>query len=148
MDITYISDGSTPSHVPNSLQVVKTCEYLAKNKNNVTLIIPNTAKSSTPINSFYNVKYSFRIERLYKFSKNPKGINYYLYTFFAVIKSLRSSDLIISRNFFVIFLCIIFQKKCILEIGSTNNRLTSGLLILNFFSPPSWNEFLFIGSKS
>jgi len=116
MDITYISNGSTPSHVPNSLQIVKTCEYLAKNKNNVTLIVPNTAKSSTSINSFYNVKHSFRIDRLSKFSKNPKGINYYLFSFFAVIKSFRNSDLIISRNFFAIFLRIILQKKCILEI--------------------------------
>ena len=128
MDITYISNGSTPSHVPNSLQIVKTCEYLAKNNNNVTLIVPNTAKSSTSINSFYNVKHSFRVERLYKFSKNPKGANYYLYSFFAVIKSIRNSDLIISRNFFVIFLCVIFQKKCILEIHhdiSTESRIVN-----------------------
>ena len=51
MKITYISNSSTPSHVPSSLQIVKTCEYLSKNNHQVTLIVPDTPKS-TKINFF------------------------------------------------------------------------------------------------
>ena len=65
MKISYISNSSTPSHVPNSLQIVKTCEYLSKNGNHVTLVVPNTAKFTTSINSFYDVKYTFKLKKAY-----------------------------------------------------------------------------------
>ena len=69
MKITYISNSSTPSHVPSSLQIVKTCEYLSKNNHQVTLIVPDTPKSTEKINSFYNVKHNFTTIRISRFKK-------------------------------------------------------------------------------
>ena len=43
MKISYIANSSCPSHLPSSLQIVKTCEYFSKHGNEVHLIIPNTA---------------------------------------------------------------------------------------------------------
>ena len=134
MKISYISNSSTPSHVPNSLQIVKTCEYLSKNGNHVTLVVPNTAKFTTSINSFYDVKYTFKLKRLMQYVKNPRGIKYYTYSLYAFFSSINNTELIISRNFFVIFLCVLFKKNCILEIHhdiSTESRVVN-FLFKNF----------------
>ena len=67
MNISYVSNSSCPSHVPSSLQIVKTCEFLSKNGNNVSLIIPNTSQSKLSINNFYDIKKNkFKIIRLLK----------------------------------------------------------------------------------
>ena len=135
MKITYISNSSTPSHVPSSLQIVKTCEYLSKNNHQVTLIVPDTPKSAEKINSFYNVKHNFTTLRISMFKKNPRGFNYYFFSTISVFKSLFTCDLVITRNFFVIFLCTIFFKKCILEIHhdiSTESRIVN--FIFNYFN--------------
>ena len=52
MKIAYIANSSIPSHVPSSLQIVKTCEFLVKEKNIVNLILPNTAQSNISIFKF------------------------------------------------------------------------------------------------
>ena len=116
MNISYVSNSSCPSHVPSSLQIVKTCEFLSKNGNNVSLIIPNTSQSKLSINNFYDIKNKFKIIRLLKFKKFPLGLSYYFYSLISFFKAKKISELIISRNFFVIFLCIMFKKKCIIEI--------------------------------
>ena len=108
MRISYISNSSTPSHVPSSLQIVKTCEYLSKNGNQVTLVVPNTAKFTTSINSFYDVKHNFKLKRIMQYVSNPKGIKYYTYSLYAFFLSFNNIELIISRNFFCyFFVCII-----------------------------------------
>ncbi len=116
MKITYISNSSCPSHVPSSLQIVKTCEYLSKEKNDVSLIIPNTSQSKLSINKFYDVKSKFKIIRLLNFKKFPLGLDYYYFSISSFLKAKKNSEIIISRNFFVIFLSVLFKKKCILEI--------------------------------
>ena len=126
MKIAYIANTSIPSHVPSSLQIVKTCEFLVKEKNKVNLILPNTAQSNISIFNFYNVKNSFQVTRIKKFNSFPLGINYYLYSLISFFRAYRSSNLIISRNYFIIFLCTIFKKKCIFELHhdiSTESRL-------------------------
>lgn len=119
MNITYIANSSFPSHVPSSLQIVKTCEYLSKQKNKVTLMIPNTPQSNLSISNFYNIKFKFDIFRMFKFNKFPLGLNYYLFSIFSFFKAYKISEIIISRNLFIIFLCVIFKKKCITEIHHT-----------------------------
>ena len=116
MKITYISNSSCPSHVPSSLQIVKTCEYLSKAKNNVSLIIPNTSQSKLSIFNFYNIKFKFNIIRMTRFNKFPLGLSYYWFSILCFWKAYKLSEIIISRNFFVIFLCIMFRKKCIIEL--------------------------------
>ena len=63
MKIAYISNSSAPSHLPSSLQIVKTCEYLTKLKNEVHLILPNTSKFKDTFQNFYNIKYNFKITK-------------------------------------------------------------------------------------
>ena len=116
MKITYISNSSCPSHVPSSLQIVKTCEYLSKDQNDVSLIIPNTSQSKLSIFNFYNVKFKFKVIRMLKFNKFPLGFSYYLFSIMSFFRSYNRSEIIISRNFFVVFLCIVFRKKCIIEL--------------------------------
>ena len=116
MKISYIANSSIPSHVPSSLQIVKTCEFLVKNNNKVHLIVPDTAQSNKSISNFYNVKNTFKIIRLKNFKKFPLGINYYLFSIFSFFKACKLSTLIITRNYFVIFLCTFFKKKCIFEL--------------------------------
>jgi len=116
MKISYIANSSFPSHVPSSLQIVKTCEYLTKTKNEINLIIPNTSQSKLSIFNFYNVKSKFNIIRMMRFNKFPLGLSYYLFSILSFWKAYKFSEIIISRNFFVVFLCIVFKKKCIIEV--------------------------------
>ena len=96
MKISYISNSSCPSQLPSSLQIVKTCEYLSKNGNQVYLIIPNTGTNKISINEFYDIKFKFDVIRLIKFKKFPLGINYYLFSFLAFLKAKKISEIIIT----------------------------------------------------
>ena len=116
MKIAYISNSSAPSHLPSSLQIVKTCEYLTKLKNEVHLILPNTSKFKDTFQNFYNIKYNFKITKIKNYKKFPVGLNYYTYSIRSFLKVCFSNDLIISRNFFVIFLCSLINKKCVIEL--------------------------------
>ena len=116
MNISYISNSACPSKLPSSLQIVKTCEYLSKYGNQVFLILPNTYDTNLSIFNFYNIKYKFEIIRLFRFKKFPIGLNYYLFSFLSFLKAKKISDLIITRNYFVTFLCFLFRKKCIIEL--------------------------------
>ena len=109
MKISYISNSSCPSSLPSSLQIVKTCEFLSKHKNQVNLIIPNTGDAKLSLNKFYDIKFKFNVIRLDKFKKFPLGINYYLFSLMSFLKAKKISDLIITRNLFVTFLCSIFK---------------------------------------
>jgi len=116
MQISYIANSSFPSHVPSSLQIVKTCEYLTKINNEVSLIIPNTSQSKLSIFNYYNIKFKFNVIRMTRFNKFPLGASYYLFSIFSFWKAYKFSEIIISRNFFVVFLCTVFKKKCIIEL--------------------------------
>ncbi len=129
MKISYISNSSCPSQLPNSLQIVKTCEYLSKYSNQVFLILPNTPSYNLKISNFYNIKYKFDVIRLLRFKKLPLGLDYYLFSFLSFLKAKRISELIITRNYFVIFLCVLFKKKCIMEL---HNAITNESRIVRF----------------
>ena len=134
MKISYISNSSCPSQLPSSLQIVKTCEYLSKNGNQVYLIIPNTGTNKISINEFYDIKFKFDVIRLIKFKKFPLGINYYLFSFLAFLKARKISEIIITRNYFVIFLCSLFKKKCVIELhGDMSNESRINRLIFSIF---------------
>jgi glycosyltransferase involved in cell wall biosynthesis len=117
MNIVYISNSSAPSILPSSLQIVKTCEALSQIGNNVILIIPNTKKIDINFSEFYNIKYKFTVIILRAFKEFPRGLNYYLFSLVTVLKSIfLNTNIIITRNFFIIFLCRFFRLNCILEL--------------------------------
>src|SRR6056300_677224 len=127
MKISYISNSSCPSSLPSSLQIVKTCEFLSKHKNQVNLIIPNTGDAKLSLNKF-------NVIRLNKFQKFPLGINYYLFSLMSFLKARKISDLIITRNLFVTFLCSIFKKKCVIELhGDLSNESRINKFIFSVF---------------
>ena len=99
--------------MPNSLQIVKTCELLSKNGNHVTLVVPNACKIHN-INKFvYDVKYTFKLKTCDTL-KILEALNTIL-TLYVLFFVINNTELIISRNFFVIFLCVLFKKNCILK---------------------------------
>lgn len=116
MKICYISNSASPSKNASSLQTAKMCEYISKKGHKVKLILPNTGFSIN-FNKYYNVKYKFKIERIKYFDRFPIGINYYLYSLWAILKSnIKEQDLYITRNFFSSFILCFFKKRHILEI--------------------------------
>ena len=141
MKISYISNSSCPSHLPSSLQIVKTCEYLSKYGNQVFLILPNTSSFNVKISNFYNVKYKFELIRLAKFKKFPIGLDYYLFSLLSFLKAKKISKLIITRNFFVIFLCSLFNVKCTIEL---HNDIKNESRIVRFI----FNYLNVLNSKS
>ena len=117
MKICYISNSAAPSRNASSLQTAKLCESLSLLGHQVTLILPNTGIPKTNYFKFYNIKSKFKIIKLKYFNKFPKGINYYLYTFFSLINSkFKTQNLFITRNFFTSLVLCFFKKKHILEI--------------------------------
>ena len=139
MKISYISNSASPSKNASSLQIAKLCESLSKIGHEVNLIIPNTGEIKKNFNSFYGIKNKFNVTRLKYFKKFPTGINYYLYSFFSILKSnYKKQDLYITRNFFTSFLLSYLKKKHIFEIhddisieGRLINFLVKKLKILN-----------------
>lgn len=141
MKISYISNSSCPSHLPSSLQIVKTCEHLSKYGNQVFLILPNTSIFNVKISNFYNIKYKFELIRLHKFKKFPIGLDYYLFSLLSFLKAKKISELIITRNYFVIFLCSLFNIKCTIEL---HNDIKNESRIVRFI----FNKFNILNSKS
>jgi glycosyltransferase involved in cell wall biosynthesis len=116
MNICYISNSAAPSTNASSLQISKLCEYISKQGHNVCLILPNSGFRKN-FYTFYNIKKKYKIKKLKYFTKFPTGLNYYLFSIIAILKSnFLKQDLYITRNFFTSFLLSIFNKKHILEI--------------------------------
>lgn len=140
MRICYISNSAAPSKNASSLQTAKLCEFVSKIGNNVELILPYTGEIKNNYFKYYNIKTKFKIKRLKFFKKFPIGINFYLYSIFAILNSdYNNKDLFITRNFFTSFLLSIFKKKHILEIhddveieGRLVKILVKNINILNF----------------
>lgn len=117
MHIVYVSYSSTPGKNASSLQIVKTCEAFSFNNFKTTLVLPNTPQSNLSIFNYYNVKNKFILKRFNFFNRFPQGINFYLYSVCCLFYILSlNNTLVISRNFFLIFLLSIFKKKCIIEL--------------------------------
>ena len=137
--IYYIAYSSIPSSLPSSLQIIKTCESLAKNKHDVTLIKPGTGNKNYSIKKYYDVKESISIKEFSSIKKFPQGIKFYLYSIYCLLFILKQREpLIITRNYFVSYLCILFKKKVILELHHDTlieGRVTRFILkYFNFFN--------------
>ncbi len=116
MRICYLFNSSVPSYNPSSLQVIKTCEGLTQLKHKVYLITPNTGLKYN-IKNYYDLIYSPIRIKLKFFKKFPKGLNYYLFSFFSVIRGISlKPDVFLTRNLFTLIILILFNKKVIVEL--------------------------------
>tara|TARA_Y100000816_G_scaffold284632_1_gene263193 strand:+ start:469 stop:1578 length:1110 start_codon:yes stop_codon:yes gene_type:complete len=116
MRICYLFNSSVPSHNPSSLQVIKTCEGLIQLKHKVHLITPNTGLKYN-IKDYYDLTFSPTRIKLKFFEKFPKGLNYYLFSFFSVIRGISlKPDVFITRNLFSLIILLLFNKKVIVEL--------------------------------
>ena len=98
----------------------KMCESFQKNGNDVTLVMPNTGDNTKNYYRFYNIKDKYKIIKLKFFTKFPIGIWYYFFGFFSVIISLKKKPkLVITRNFIVCAILVLFRVKNILEIHNS-----------------------------
>tara|TARA_B100000963_G_C22639753_1_gene679785 strand:- start:4438 stop:5538 length:1101 start_codon:yes stop_codon:yes gene_type:complete len=139
MNICYIFNSALPSKNASSLQTAKLCENISRQGHLVTLILPNTGLKKNVFNH-YNIKHKFKLKRISYFKKFPVGINYYLFTFWAILTSnIKFQDLYITRNFFTSFILSILNKQHILEVhddiqieGRIVKLLIKYLGILNF----------------
>jgi glycosyltransferase involved in cell wall biosynthesis len=136
--INYITFSAMPSTLPSSLQIIKTCEYLAKNHHNVTLIKPGTGYKTISIKKYYGLKCNVNIKEFSYFKSFPIGLNFYLYSLCCLFFVLRHNSTTITRNYFVCFLVLLFGQKVILEIHhdtEIEGRVTKFILkYFNFFN--------------
>jgi len=137
--INYIHFSSIPSSLPSSLQVIKTCESFSKNNFDVTLIKPGTGNKKVSISKYYGLKNKVNIKEFSSIDSFPQGLNFYLYCFYCLIFILKTkSSIIISRNYFICYLLLLFRQKVILEIHhdtKVESRVTKFILnYLNLFN--------------
>ena len=117
MNICYLSNAAIPSSVASSIQIVKMCEAFSELNNEVTLITINDSKSKINFLNYYNVKSKFLLKRIKRFRSFPLGINYYLFSIFSVLESLRyKPEIYITRNFFTCFLLVVLRKNIVMEL--------------------------------
>ena len=117
MKITYLSNTSIPSDVASAIQIVKMCEAFSINGNVVNLVTTNVSKIKSNIYDYYDVKNKFKIFKINYFKTFPLGLNYYLFSFFSILKGIQlKTDIYITRNYFTCFLLILIKKKIIMEL--------------------------------
>ena len=117
MKICYLSNAAIPSSVASSIQIVKMCEAFSKLNNEVILITINDLKSKNNFLNYYNVKSKFLLKKMEKFKSFPLGLNYYLFSIFSVLESLKyKPEIYITRNFFTCFLLVVLRKKIVMEL--------------------------------
>lgn len=138
MKIVYLFNSSIPSYNANSLQVANMCQELSVNGNDVTLITPSTGLKKS-ISEHYGFKKSFNLIKIKRFKTFPRGLNYYWYSISSILKSKKfKPEMFITRNYFTLFLLILFRKKIIFEIhtdlkfeGRINRFIYKNFKILN-----------------
>jgi len=117
MNICYLSNNAVPSPVASTIQIVKMCEAFSKLNNKVTLIATNETISKINFSSFYNIKSKFILKKIKYFKSFPLGINYYLFSVFSIMESLKyKPNIYITRNFFTCFLLVILKKNIVMEL--------------------------------
>ena len=89
MNICYLSNAAIPSSVASSIQIVKMCEAFSKLNNKVTLITINDLNIKMNFLKYYNVKSKFNLKKVKIFKTFPLGVNYYLFSLFSIIESLK-----------------------------------------------------------
>ena len=151
-NIFYITFSSIPSKLPSSLQIIKTCESLAKNGNLVTLLKPGTGYKKISIKEYYGLKENIGIKEFKSIKSFPRGIKFYLYSLYCLFHILgKKKPIIISRNYFISYLLLIFKKKVILEIHHDTNiegRINRFILnYLNFFKKKNLIKIIAISNS-
>ena len=110
MRISYLFNSSIPSHNAGSIQVIKTCEGLAAENHKVFLITPDTGLK-TSIKNFYDLKFLPKRIKLKYFKVYPKGLKYYMFSIFSVIKAISlKADLFVTRNLFTLIVLNFLRK--------------------------------------
>ena len=106
-NIYYITFSSIPSSLPSSLQIIKTCENLSKNKHKVTLIKPGTGNKKISIKKYYNLKEKIYIKEFTSINSFPQGFKFYLYSFFCLFFILKKRTFNNYQKLFCLFSIII-----------------------------------------
>ena len=141
MRISYLFNSAIPSHNAGSIQVIKTCEELVGENNEVFLITPDTGLKIS-MKNFYDLNLVPKRIKLKYFTEFPQGIKYYLFSIFAVIKaSLLKTDLFVTRNLFTLIVLNLFNKKTIIEI---HHDLSNEGKLIRFF----YKNFDILNSKN
>ena len=141
MRICYLSNSAIPSSVASAIQIVKMCEAFSQLNNKVTLITTNVLKTKISLNEYYNIKYKFSFIRMKKFNVFPLGLNYYLFSIFSILESLKyKPEIYITRNFFTCFLLVMLRKNIIMEL---HHDLNTESRIVRFLV----KKFKFLNSK-
>jgi len=122
--IYYITYSSIPSLLPSSLQIIKICENLAKSKYDVTLIKPETGNKNYSIKKYYNIKKNVSIKEFSYIKKFLQGIKFYFYSVYCLLYILKQKEpIIITRNYFISYLCILFKKKENTKFSELNEEI-------------------------
>ncbi len=117
MKICYLSNNAIPSTQASSIQIMKMCEAFSFNHHEVLLVCPNSNLIKDNPFNFYDIKKKFRILKILRYITFPLGIDYYTFSFFSILKTLKfNPNIYITRNFFSAFLLTLFRKKIILEL--------------------------------
>jgi len=141
MRISYLFNSAVPSHNAGSIQVVKTCEGLVGNNKEVFLITPDSGLNIS-MKNFYDLKFIPKRIKLKYFTEYPKGLKYYLFSIFSVIKAiLLKTDLFVTRNLFTLIVLNLFNKKTIIEI---HHDLSNEGRLVRFF----YKNFDILNSKN
>ena len=111
MRICYISNSAAPSKNASSLQTAKLCEFVSKIGNTVELILPYTGEIKNNYFKYYNIKTKFKIKRLKFFKKFPIGINFYLYSIFAILNSDYITKIYLLLEIFLLHFFYQYLKK-------------------------------------
>ncbi len=115
--IHYVTYSSIPSPLPSSLQIIKVCENLVRNKFDVTLIKPGTGNKKISIKKYYGLKHDVKIKEFSSIDSFPQGFKFYLFSIYCLFFILKKRNSVtITRNYFICFLLLLFKKKVILEI--------------------------------
>ena len=130
--IYYIADFSLPNMSAYALHVLKMCDALCEENNEVTLIIPHIDKKY----KFEIIKNDFLLKKKFKiktFFRSKKKLNFlsriifsfYVYNYLIRIKNIK---LIISRSIISSIILSIFGEKNLLEIHTQQTSLTFFLI--------------------
>jgi glycosyltransferase involved in cell wall biosynthesis len=121
MKIVYISESIIPSQTANSIHVMKMCQALALNGNDVILLIPNKIKKNTitaeDVYNFYGVEKCFKIISL-PFSRNKLSL--FIFSLASVIKAKKEQPhLIYTRFLYACFFSLLMRISTVFEIHSS-----------------------------
>lgn len=117
MKITYIANTAIPSRAANNIQIMKMCEALSQNRNELILLLPNLKKREIKIDidiyNYFGVKKCFKIKKIN--IPRIKGYNS-MFTIITGIKSkLNKTNLVYTRYIKCAFLCSYLKIPTIYE---------------------------------